>query len=104
MPLAEGIEPDAFMPGVRPNPRAHRRVVCFLGFRFDRRFETPPPDVCPRPARSGAAWCCGAVMDCVRSVCLAVSAGPAEPWAICSVLADDADRLHRRISRRRRGG
>ena len=70
----------------------------------DVRFGTLPFDLRARPSRRHAARRCGAVVDRIRGLRFAVSAGPAQPRAIRGVLVDDADRMRRRISGRRHGG
>ena len=104
MPLATGTGPDAFVPGVRPDPGACRRVACtddsplLVGStRLQLTFALDLP---------GAALLGVAALLWIASgaYARALSAGPTEPRAIRRVLADDADWLHRRISGRRHGG
>ena len=89
---------------VRPDPGACRRVACRRRFSAGSRYSTPAPDFRPRSSRSRAARRCGAVVDHIRRLCFAISAGPPELRTIRGVLVDDPDRLRGHISGCRHGG
>ncbi len=67
-------------------------------------FGALPFDLRPGPSWSHAAGRFGAVVDRIRRLRFAVSAGSTQPRTIRGVLVDDADWLPRRISGRRHGG
>ena len=102
-PPGDGAEPDA----VRywPSPRSRRLPPCCLRPMASlAEVQHACTDSRPRSSRSRAARRCGAVVDHVRRICFAISAGPPELRTICGVLVDDPDRLRGHISSCRHGG